>query len=62
MEELDNLFDDIRKWNRQWIIYQTYYDHDKKSDDENKINISKKPKSADIFILELNKKYLVTLK
>lgn len=59
MDELNNLFDDIRKWNRQWNIFEYY-----RTSPIKKIRDSRPecPKMADDFILELNEKYSVTKK
>jgi len=63
MEELNNLFDDIREWNIQWKVFDAYFDVYKNTPkDKSKINMPSIPKCADSFVEELNKKYSVTFK
>lgn len=56
---MEDLFNDIRKWNRDWKVFESYKYSSIR--DPNEI-IPDMPKTADDFILELNKKYTVIKK
>ena len=56
---MEELFDDIRKWNREWRIFESYkYSSIRDPNDGS----HEMPKTSDNFILELNEKYTVIKK
>ena len=58
MEELNNLFDDIRVWNHDWMLYDDYrHSLYRYNSDDQRPSI---PLNSDRFIDKLALKYKVT--